>query len=256
MKTATRVISLTTAQERRETFTKHATNVGVEWSFFDAHTELNSELDYNEDILIGRRVQPLTRGERGCYSSHFTLWREFLETDCDQLLVLEDDVQVDWPYLKKVIVNDFAKDGINYVRLYSLALPPCFNKGEYLGRYLYQFVGYALGTQAYVLTRKGVIALLKYCRQVKGPIDIVIDQSWRGSVASYALYPYPVMDRAVPSMIGQARTNMLLKQAEWSASLKIRRLLFRVDDAIRRRVFRILTGAGFGARVNADTRWV
>lgn len=256
MRTRVRVISLATAFARREAFTKNAADCGVSWSFFDAHTELIPDLVYEEELLIARRMKPLIRPERGCYSSHFAVWKEFAESDDDQLLIFEDDIQVDWTYVKKVVENDFAADGIDYLRLFSLAIPSCFNKGEYLERYLYQFVGYALGTQAYLLTRRGARTMLTYCRRVKGPIDLVMDQSWRGNISCFALFPYAITATSEPSMIGDARYGLLTKSSEWSALLKMQRCLFRIEDGLRRRLRTLLITGGFGAHVRADSRWV
>lgn len=214
------------------------------------------DLIYEDKLPIGRRMQPLIRPERGCYSSHFAVWQEFAESDDDQILVLEDDVQVDWTYVKKVVENDFSRAGIDYLRLFSLAIPSCFNKGEYLDRYLYQFVGYALGAQAYLLTRRGAKSMLAYCRRVTGPIDLVMDQSWRGNVSCFALFPYAIMATSTPSMIGDGRYGVLTKSSEWPATLRMQRWFFRIDDGLRRRALKALVAGGFGTRVRADARWV
>lgn len=256
MRTRVRVISLRSALARREAFEKQAADCGISWSHFDAHTELTPDLIYDEKSLIGHHMRPLTRPERGCYSSHFAVWTEFANSDDDQLLVFEDDVQIDWTYAKRVVENDFAAAGIDYVRLASSAIPSCFNKGEYLDRYLYQFVGYALGSQAYLLTRRGARMMLAHCRRVMGPIDLVIDQSWRGNVACFALFPYAIMATSPPSTIGSERYGMLTKSSEWPMTLRAQRWLFRIDDGLRRRVLKLLVAGGFGARVKADARWV
>lgn len=256
MRTRVRVISLASAHARRAAFTQQAEDCGVSWSFFEAHTELSPDLDYDETLPIARRMKPLTRPERGCYSSHFAVWKEFAESNDDQVLVFEDDVQVDWTYVKKIAENDFSAAGIDYLRLNSSAIPSCFNKGEYLDRYLYQFVGYALGAQAYLLTRRGAKTMLAYCQRVTGPIDLVMDQSWRGNAACFALFPYVAMQTSAPSTIGNERWGTLTKSSEWPVSLKVQRALFRIDDGMRRRIFKLLVAGGFGARVKADARWV
>ena len=98
--------------------------------------------------------------------------------------------------------------------------------------------------------------MLSYCRRVTGPLDLVMDQSWRGNAACFALFPYAVMLTSAPSTIGHERWGMLTKSSEWPVSLRVQRGLFRIDDGLRRRVFKLLVAGGFGARVTADARWV
>ena len=56
----------------------------LEWEFLDAHESLHSDLSYNEEDAVVAKGRPLTRGEIGCYSSHFEAWRQLVESDHDQ----------------------------------------------------------------------------------------------------------------------------------------------------------------------------
>jgi glycosyl transferase, family 25 len=252
VKTLCKVISLATATARRSTFTDSAKDCQVSWEFFDAHTSLQNGLLYDEDRAIVRRGRPLVKAELGCYSSHYATWVTLIESDADQLIVLEDDSLVDWEYLAIVRAHDFAADGLNYVRLASLALPPSILKGEYLDRYLVLFLGYALGTQAYLVTRKGAERLMKYCKTVRGPIDDALDQTWWGALPNYAIYHHPVAARAVPSSISGSRDAGYTMPAR----LRFRRLLFRVAEKLRSRGYRMIARLGCTPRVQGvDDRW-
>ncbi len=145
------------------------------------------------------------RAELGCFSSHYSLWQELLAGGADQVIVLEDDVLVDWVYLRRVAEHDFSTNGIQYLRLASTATPPSIYKGELLGRYLVHFLGYALGAQAYLLTRTGAEHLVERMRCVRAPVDDMLDQSWRGSLPNFGLYQHPVISAEGPSHIGAAR---------------------------------------------------
>src|SRR3546814_11234692 len=55
----------------------------------------------------------------GCYSSHFTIWREMAEQGIAQCIVLEDDTIVDWAFMAQLAATDLAARDIPYLRLYS-----------------------------------------------------------------------------------------------------------------------------------------
>lgn len=253
IKTSIRVISMTTDTQRRALFSEAARLSQVEWSFYDANTSLAPQLSYkprNSLVAMGRELR---RGELGCYSSHYSLWLELARSDVDQMIVMEDDVLVDWAYINYLCSHDFGADGIPFLRLASLALPKSTNRGEYLGRYLVHFIGYALGTQAYLVTRQGVDHLLKYARVVRAPIDIALDRTWWGAPPNLAIYPHPVVERYGESGIGHARNAA---HPDLSPVLRFSRFSFRVQDQVRLRFYRARIALGPGPDVPADSRWV
>jgi glycosyl transferase, family 25 len=253
MRTTIRVISLARDPQRRVAFTERAQATNVAWSFFDACTSLSPALTYDEEQAIVRRGRPMMPAELGCYSSHYSTWVEFLASSAEQLIVMEDDTLIDWEYLRKVAEHDFSANNVHYLRLASMAVPPAIYKGELLGRYLVHYLGYALGTQAYLLTRKGAQHLVEHMRTVRGPIDDALDQSWWGSLPNYGLYHHPVMEMAGPSRIGAARNASY----QLNPRLKLRRLWFRVQEKLRSRGYRLWMRLGGGPRVSGvDARWL
>ena len=102
MKTVIYVISLKTSSDRREFFERHcaAANVTLPWQFFDAHTTMSDELDYRGSNAIAAKGRALYPRELACYSSHYATWAKMLREGANQVLVIEDDVVVDWELLK------------------------------------------------------------------------------------------------------------------------------------------------------------
>jgi glycosyl transferase family 25 len=205
MTSAVSVISVATDGERRARFTRDAAGAEVKWRFFDACTRLTPSLRYAAEdatVAFGRRLSP---GELGCYASHFSLWEELLASDRDQMIVLEDDTLVDWRFLRTLIDIDFDAQGIHFLKLFArLSCPSKLIRWEYIepSRALIQFRGYALGTQAYVITRKGAAALVEHCRRVRRPIDLEMERSWVHGLPTFAVFPYPVIELSSPSRIG------------------------------------------------------
>src|SRR5690606_16536821 len=94
------VVSLADADQRRIEFAASVPATAPAYEFFDAHTELSPELVYENGASRATHGRTLRAGELGCYSSHFTLWRWLLESPYEQMVVIEDDVRLDWSFMR------------------------------------------------------------------------------------------------------------------------------------------------------------
>jgi glycosyl transferase, family 25 len=205
--TAVRVISLANSG-RREEFSQAAAHASLPWEFFDAHTTPVHGLTYDEKRVTGTYGRKLHPGEIGCYSSHFELWRWLVRADCEQLIVLEDDVVVDWEFIRNFSVMEMASRGIEYLRLFAkMPAPWRFVASPYFDQYrhLIRFTGYALGTQAYVLSKSGAERLICHGSNIEAPVDVYMDRTWDHGLLNLALYPFPIYERYQPSSIGEGR---------------------------------------------------
>lgn len=207
MKTAIRVISMGTAQARRQRFSDDARGAEVEWSYFDALRLPEAPLRYDEPAALVHTGRPLRAGEIGCYASHHSVWTGFLKSGHDQLIVFEDDVVVDWGAIRVLCERDLAADGIHILRLFAthptrstIARYKLFSDHSHLMR----LQGHCYGTQAYVLTRQGAAALVKSCARLSMPVDWAMSRYWDYGVDNYAVFPFPVLERLGPSTIAQA----------------------------------------------------
>lgn len=202
------VISLANAAERRAQFGRRAGDAAVAWEFFDAHTQLAPTLTHDNGSTRATHGRTLRAGELGCYSSHYALWQWLVDSDCEQMIVLEDDVQVDWSFVSFLSEKNFAEFNISYLRLFA-KIPARWRyvASPFLDRYrhLIRYTGYALGTQAYLLTKTGASQLLREGQTVRYPIDVYMDRYWEHGVPNLAIYPFPVYEIFQPSSIGQAR---------------------------------------------------
>src|SRR3546814_15819088 len=89
------------------------------WRFVEACSDLAEGLRYDAAAVERNKGRPLTEGELGCYSSHFTIWREMAEQGIAQCIVLEDDTIVDWAFMAQLAATDLAARDIPYLRLYA-----------------------------------------------------------------------------------------------------------------------------------------
>ena len=205
------VVSMENAAARRAAFVERARMTSIPWRFFDAKQTLADGLTYDAQAIGRNKGRQLTDGEIGCYSSHFSIWREMIAHGWRQCIVLEDDTIVDWAFLARIAATDLAAYDIRYLRLY--AKTPIWNRTVrknflHHARTVVELVGHAYGTQAYAITLEGARALSAACRTIRRPIDDEMDRSWDHGVPNLMLFPAPVIEEYVESGIGSARFSV------------------------------------------------
>ncbi len=225
--TCVTVVSLPGARERRARFAAGAADAGVPWTFFDALTAIGTPLGYDERRARRTHGRTLTPGELGAYASHYAVWHRFLDSTFGQMIVFEDDVAVDWAFIAQLASVDFSAMGIAYMRLFT-KIPARFRKLRcpFIDRYhhLIRITSYALGAQAYLITREGAERLLQRAARVDCPVDTYMDKYWRHGVPNLAIYPFPVFERFDASTIGETRFEKQSLPAADRLPLLVRRL--------------------------------
>jgi glycosyl transferase family 25 len=237
IRTKIAVISMSDATERRARFADRARDAGLVWQFVPAMTRLHPALSYSEEAAIVAKGRPLGNGELGCYSSHYAAWESLQAEDFDQCVVLEDDVIVDWTFLRKMAGIDFAATGIDYLRLYyKWPVGHAVLKEGFIerARSIVELSGTAYGTQGYLITKAGARVLLDHCRTVKRPIDDEMDRSWAHGLRNLAIFPFPIIEESSPTIIGGARFETF----EVPEHLRFKRFLTHRMERWRRRVAR------------------
>jgi glycosyl transferase family 25 len=234
--TIVKVISLANSP-RREEFSRAAAEAGPSWSFFDGYTKVAEPLHYSPQDAVRYFGRPLTPGEIGCYTSHFKLWEEFLRSSDDQMIVMEEDVIADWKALERLASENLARHDIHILRLFSthpFAFDLCVRRFLSPHAHLVRVKGLVLGTQAYIVTRRGAEALFKAATTVVRPIDWEMSRYWIYRLPNYCVAPYPVLERYGVSAIGQADREGALEK---KTGIRLARFLHRVRDRLARERF-------------------
>ncbi|MEP7295454.1 MAG: glycosyltransferase family 25 protein [Burkholderiales bacterium] len=231
--TAIKVISLAESVERQQAFTADSRSAGIAWEFFPALRQPQTPLRYDEKLTISHFGRPLKAGELGAYASHFATWVWFLDSDADQLIVLEDDVVVDWEIMRVLAANDLASHNIHSLHLFATQ-PINYRIVRYKfisdHSHLLRVSGLMLGCQAYLLTRRAAEALVREAAVIDAPIDWVMSRYWRISLPNYCLYPFPLFERHGKSTIAHAQDLNFLP----SAADRFRRLNWRARSWMHR----------------------
>lgn len=229
------VISMRDSGDRRATFTERAKGASVDWTFFDARTEVVPGLTYDDAAAKVIWARSLSAGEIGCYASHYALWKQLLGDEADQYVVLEDDVIVDWKFMERLLEVDFHRSGIDYLRLHCLT-PQGIRRvrDHYLGnRNLVELRGRAHGTQGYVVTREGAQRFVERFSRIVRPVDSQLDRYWEHGLPNLCLVPFPIIEEAGDSTIGTDRSKRHLG----SISVRLERKARSALDRIRRRAW-------------------
>lgn len=231
-KTRIEVISMSTAEQRRALFAEAARGTRTPWRFVDASTAAPPELPYSDQAAARRFGRTLSRGEIGCFASHYAAWKSLLASNEQQRIVLEDDTIVDWPLMDRIAEVDFDALGIDLVRFYSThAFQHSVAIERFLGphTHLLQTRGMFLGTQGYMLTRPAAEQLVALARGITMPVDWFMARYWATGFRNYCLFPFPLIERFVPSDIGDR------SEAEPRSSVeRVVRQGYRVFDRVSR----------------------
>ena len=204
-KTAILVISLDASTQRRAEFSEAASGVDLDWSFFSAHKGIIPPLTYNDRDAIRHCGRALFPAEIACYVSHFKCWEWLANSKFDQAIILEDDVIVDWPAITKLAQFNLSAHLIQLLRLFATHPIKCkIVMYRFLSPHchLVRTEGWHLGAQGYMLTTAGACQLTDKYKNITVPLDWVLMRYWEHRLGNYSLFPFPIIEKHVPSTIG------------------------------------------------------
>jgi glycosyl transferase, family 25 len=137
-------------------------------------------------------VTLLTRGQIGCFDSHFRLWKHMIENNIDRLLILEDDANL---RMSSTVLNQIMT---TLRELNELQTPwdICFlgHKTERRtpfegGSHLFRPTDFC-GLFTYLLTLEGAKKLVQNARPFRHPCDIYVMHQWKqGRISAVAVHP-------------------------------------------------------------------
>ncbi|XP_073439011.1 procollagen galactosyltransferase 2 isoform X1 [Dendrobates tinctorius] len=157
------MINLKRRQDRRVRMLRSLYELQIQAKTFDAvdGKALNESQikTLNIDVLPGYQDpysgRTLTRGEIGCFLSHYYVWKEVVDRGLEKTLVIEDDVRFEYQFRSKLIklMNDIEKVALDWDLIYigrkrmqvkrpEKAVPNVLNLVE--ADYSYWTLGYAI----------------------------------------------------------------------------------------------------------------
>jgi len=233
--TAIWVISLEDSTNRRAEFSRQVSGFDLNWSFFSAHKGIVSPLRYNDRDATRYCGRTLFPPEIGAYVSHFKCWEWLANSEYDQVIILEDDVIVDWRAITRLSQFNLSTHAIDLLRLFATHPITCkIVMYRFLSPHchLVRTTGCYLGMQGYMLTKAGARSLVEKYTNITAPVDWVLTRYWEHRLGNYSLFPFPVIEQHGLSTIGP-RTSVT--QAPFFD--RAMRFCWRIRDRVKRECF-------------------
>lgn len=225
------LINLPRASERRAQMVQRLAELGLPYRLFDAIDGRAEQARLYRDLdepafqrNVGRDVLP---GEIGCYHSHISVWRAFVQGPAEVLLVLEDDVVFGADFLSALREALRARAHWDLLKLNKIRAKQPICQGRIGPYHLNAYLGTATGFGAYLIQREAAAMLLPRMLPITRPIDHELDRIHVHDVRHFGLEPFPsvVRDGNVSTITGDAFG--LVRKYPWHQRLPAYRLKIR-----------------------------
>ena len=232
-----RVISMRYSQDRRQLIEKNLPeNPQIKWAFFDGLTADDSDCISGDPAEQAEHYgRALTPQEIGCFRSHYHVleWHA-KHGDTEWLVIFEDDIWLDPDFDFNEIVAACDAHSIDSIRLYASAHMPAHVICKLSNfRHIIRFTSTPWGAQAYMFRRSGAQRFVQNVSRIIYPIDDELGRYWVHDLPIYCVYPFPVVERSMPSTIEDSRIPVANETGRWHT----RRFFGRLKDRVRRTIY-------------------
>ncbi len=220
------IINLASSTARKANITGQLADLGLAFTLFPAVDGRKEEHPlfrrYDNELNQHYRGQALSKGQLGCYASHYLLWQKCVDLN-RPLVVLEDDVLLyPEPFLEFLNNIDTLRHRFDCIRLFKNKRK-AFASRRVSGLNtveIHEFNKGHLSTTGYFLTPNGAKKLLQHSEHWYMPVDLYMDRYWVNGVECYGTVPACVTnDPKFDSDIGdgerEARSFVARCRREW-----------------------------------------
>ena len=173
------VINLKSRPDRLERISKQLDQMGIIWSRFEAINGENCEKKQLDISVTYGKIGELSDGTRACSASHYKCWQEFLCSNAEFGIFLEDDVQLSFDFKNLIEDLSWLPKKTNVIKLEKfsanrpskLLLGPVISKTISDTREIRRMYSRHCGTAAYLLSREGAEIAVNWQKPYSVPID-------------------------------------------------------------------------------------
>lgn len=194
------VISLQDAHDRRQQVNRNMAEIGVAFEFFDAVNGYkglpDSLVDKPDDAYrVKFRGRPLTPGEKGCYASHYLVWKKCVDLN-EPIAVFEDDFTPTLFFKQVIMKLPELHKKYDYLRLepQDSNFKCQFIENTPDGFQILMWMDNAGGARGYSITPKAAKSFIKHSTSWLCAVDNFIGEPYKHKIPSMGLLPYAVFD--------------------------------------------------------------
>ncbi len=189
------LINLPRSVARRKQMEARLSAIGLDYRLFpgvDGKAEWDRLAPTLDATAFRRNVgRPVLPGEIGVYHAHLDVWRDFLASDADVALVMEDDVVFHPEFRAALDAALSARDQWDLLKLNRIRAKQPIRQASVGNWVLNAYLGPATGTGAYLITRDLAERILPRMLPITRPIDHELDRIHIHDFRHFGLEPWP-----------------------------------------------------------------
>lgn len=223
MKTLTYLINLDGSNERLERSKQQLNN--IDWPFervaaYDGRgKDLSEFVNYNDKQARSNLGRSLLNSEIGCYLSHYQCAQQFLATDADMLVVLEDDMKMTDSF--KSVINETLAYLHDHPEL-DWYLINIAAKKKKLAKDVATFDAHALWRAYYfpirglglIWSRRGAEEFISQGKTINMPVDIFFQRWMSQNGKGLGLWPAVISPMGLDSDILGTQASQQISRKE------------------------------------------
>ena len=187
------VISLKSALDRRESITQQFLDINIKFQFFEAvngKAEIHPLFEkYNEKERLKKKGYPLSKGELGCFASHYLLWEKCVELD-ETLIIIEDDAQLNFNFIDFYKNYKMFSSKYEYLRLFVNDRKRKFELIAQISNLdVVRYLRGPAATRAYIITPAAARKFISSAQNWTLAVDNYMDQFWLNKVICMGIMP-------------------------------------------------------------------
>jgi len=183
--------------------------LGIEYQVFEAidgrSLDQDQKAPYSRSIALRDFGRELTPGELGCALSHIKMWQRLVNSEYDEVLILEDDVLIGWALIEVLENREKLPSDYQHINFSTKArqqpfgniISDIYRASNHLER--------AYSTEAYLITKPGARKLVDLVNPLHMPIDNFVSIA---GIVSYGVFPSVAVSADFSSGIGRRWDNM------------------------------------------------
>jgi glycosyl transferase family 25 len=246
------LINLDRSKDRLERTGSRLTELGFTWErlpALDGWAKKDEIAHYLDDATFHKQHgKPALPGEVGCYVSHINAMKQFLNTDHDYALILEDDIELgdDLPLvLTQTIKYSDRWDLVKFSGIHS-GNPLNIIKLQKSPYFIAVTTTSYTGASCYLVNKKAATILAESLLPMRLPFDLAYDRGWETGLKIRMVNPAPCQHSfAMGSELhpkGIVRKNFhwskRLGTYRWRIANDCKRFLYGLTEFVKEAMFK------------------